>query len=362
VRGSDRISRRQILLSAAALCSAPRILRAWQTPTYSADVKVVNMLATVRDKHGAIVKNLERDAFALEEDGRPQVIRYFARETDLPLTLGLLVDTSMSERRLIGQERAASGKFLDQVLREDKDKAFLIHFDHEVELLQDLTSSRQRLKAALNDLETSQLERRQGGSGGGGRGGGEPGGQGGSRSGGRHGGGTALYDAVLLASDELMKKQSGRKAAIVLSDGVDRGSKVSIESAIESAHRADTLVYSILFADEQPFSHGGFGGPGWGGGRHGGGGGGRGPRREDRPDGKKVLQRIAKETGGGFFEVSKKEPLEQIYTRIDEELRGQYNLGFTSDRPEAGSGYRHIQLTTKDKALAVQAREGYYAG
>lgn len=348
MRAPDRISRREILFRAAALCSASRILRAWQTPTYTAGVKVINVLATVRDKHGAIVRQLERDDFALEEDGRPQVIRYFARETGLPLTLGLLVDTSMSQLRLIGQERTASARFLDQVLREDKDQGFVIHFDREVELLRDLTSSRQRLKAALDELETPQRERRQGG----GRGGGphSPGGR---------GGGTALYDAVLLASDDLMKKQSGRKAVIVLSDGVDRGSKVSIESAIESAHRADTLVYSILFADQQPFSHGGFGGPGWGGRR----GGGRMPRPAgDRPNGKKVLQQLSKETGGGFFEVSRKQPIEQTYARIDEELRSQYSLGFTSDRPAAGPGYRHIQLTTKDKALTVQAREGYYTG
>jgi len=343
-------------MGAAAFGSASRILRAWQNPTYSASVKVVNVIASVRDKHGAIMRKLERDDFTLEEDDRPQVIRYFARETDLPLTLGLMVDTSMSQRRLIGQERTASATFLDLVLREDKDKGFVLHFDHEVELLQDLTSSRQKLKAALNDLETPQLQRREEGGGAGeGRGGGP-------RSGGGHGGGTALYDAVLLASDELMKKQDGRKALIVLSDGVDRGSKVPIESAIESAHRADTLVYSILFADEQPFSHG-IGGPGWGGGHGGGGhGGGRmGRPGGNRPDGKKVLQQISKETGGGFFEVSKKQPLEQTFARIDEELRSQYNLGFTSDRPEAGPGYRHLRLTTKDKSLIVQAREGYYA-
>src|SRR5208283_1001030 len=167
VRAPDRISRRDLLFGIAALGSTSRILRAWQSPTYTADVKVVNVFATVHDKKGAIVRKLERDDFTLEEDGRPQVIRYFARETDLPLTLGLLVDTSMSQRRLIGQERTASAKFLDQVLREDKDKGFVIHFDREVELLQDLTSSRQRLKAALDDLETPQLERRQeGGSGG----------------------------------------------------------------------------------------------------------------------------------------------------------------------------------------------------
>jgi VWFA-related protein len=344
---SEGISRRALLLGAAA---AP-LLRAWQNPTYTADVKVVNVLATVRDKKGAVVTKLVRDDFTLEEDGRPQAIRYFAQETGLPLTLGLLVDTSMSQRRLIGQERAASAKFLDQVLREDKDQGFVIHFDHEVELLQDLTSSRQKLKASLDELETPELERKQGGGG--------SGGGGGSHSGGWHGGGTTLYDAVLLASDELMKKQSGRKAVIVLSDGVDRGSKVTLASAVEAAHRADTLVYSILFADEQPFQRGGFGGPGWGG-HHGGGG--RMPRSTaDRPDGKKVLQQISRETGGGFFEVSKKQPLDQTFARIDEELRSQYSLGFTSDRPDAGPGYRHLRLTTRDKTLTVQAREGYYA-
>jgi len=342
-------SRREFLLSAAALCSAPRILRALQSPTFTAGVKVVTVLATVCDKHGAIVRNLEQGDFMLDEDGHPQVIRYFARETGLPLTLGLLVDTSMSQRRLIGQERTASSKFVDQVVREDKDQAFVIHFDREVELLQDLTASHKRLEDALAELETPQLERRQGD---GGRSGGGP------RSGGGRGGGTDLYDAVLLASDEIMKKQSGRKAVIVLSDGVDRGSKVSLESAIESAHRADTLVYSILFADEQQYGRGGFGGPGWGGRR----GGSRMPRPYERPDGKKVLQQLSKETGGGFFEVSKKEPIEDIYAGIEEELRSQYSFGFTSDRPDAGPGYRHLRLTTRDKSLVVQAREGYYAG
>jgi VWFA-related protein len=393
VSGPERVSRRDILLSAAALCSLPRILRAGQSPTYTAGVKVVNVLATVRDKNGAIVRNLQKDDFTLEEDEHPQAIRYFGRETDLPLTLGLLVDTSMSQRRLIGQERTASTKFVDQVVREDKDKAFVIHFDREVELLQDLTGSHKRLEDALAELETPEFERRQGqgggpgggrggggpGSGGGwpggggrgggggwpgGGGGGWPGGGGGRQGGGGYGGaGTTLYDAVLLASDDLMKKQSGRKAVIVLSDGVDRGSKESLDRAIEAAHRADTLVYSILFADDQQQwgRGGGFGGPGWGGHR-GGGGGGRMPRSNDRPDGKKVLQRLSKETGGGFFEVSKKDSIEQIYARIDEELRNQYSLGFTSDRPDAGPGYRHLRVTTRDRTFVVQAREGYYAG
>jgi VWFA-related protein len=154
-----RVPRRRFLLSALFLCPQVRLLRAAQDTTFSTDVKVVNVLATVRDKHGQIIANLNKDDFTLEEDGRLQAIRYFSRETNLPLTLGLLIDTSMSQRRVLGQERAASYRFLDQVLREDKDKAFVIHFDREVELLEDLTSSRKKLEAALTSLETPQPQR-----------------------------------------------------------------------------------------------------------------------------------------------------------------------------------------------------------
>jgi VWFA-related protein len=332
---------------------------------------VVNVLATVRDKHGKLVNNLSRDDFVLDEDGRPQTIKYFSRETGLPLTLGLLVDTSLSQRRVLDKERSASGSFVDQVLREDKDKAFLIHFDREVELLQDLTSSRQKLQAGLRLLETPAQDR--GGYGGRspGGGGGYPGGGGGSGRRGHHwGGGTLLYDSVFLASDELMQKQHGRKAIIVLTDGVDEGSKTSLERAIESAQRADTIVYSILFADEDAYrGHGG----GWGGGgmngpwgRRGGGyPGGYPPRspqpRYERPDGKKVLERISKETGGRMFVVSKKETIDQIYQQIQDELRNQYSLGYTPDRASGGAEYHRIHLTTKERDLVVQARDGYYS-
>ncbi len=326
--------------------------------TVTVNVKVVNVLATVRDKHGEIVRNLTKDDFALEEDGRPQTISYFAHETDLPLTLGLLVDTSMSQRRVLDQERSASSTFLDQVLRVDKDRAFLIHFDREVELLQDLTSSRQKLQAALGLLQTPQFghESQEGG-------GNSPDSYPGSRRrAGGGGGGTLLFDAVYLASNELMKKQQGRKALIVLSDGVDRGSKETLASAVEAAQRADTLVYSILFADEEGYG-GGYGGRGMGGmggmGRRGGGRG-RYPQQE-RPDGKKILEQISKQTGGRLFEVSKKQPIEQIYDHIQEELRNQYSLGYTPDRADLGAGYHKIRLTTKKKDLIVQARDGYYA-
>jgi VWFA-related protein len=347
------ITRRGLLLSMASLLAAARRLRGQDT-TFSTDVKVVSVLATVRDKKGQIVRNLTKGDFTLEEDNHPQTIRYFSQENDLPLTLGLLVDTSMSQRRVIGQERIASQSFLDQMLRPEKDMAFLIHFDREVELLKDLTSSKKELESALRLLEISQPSSGQ--QGGGGGGGYPAGGRG--RHGGGGGGGTKLYDAVLLASDEIMKKQRGRKAVILLTDGDDRGSKMTLTDAVASAQHADTLVYSILFADHEGFSRG-FSGPGMG--RRGGyGGGGRYPQQQQRNDGKKVLEQISKETGGGFFEVSKKDTIDQIYSRIQEELRNQYSLGYTSDRTDAGAGFRRIGLTVKQKGLIVQATEGYY--
>ncbi len=268
------ISRWGFLFSLASLFPAAGLLHGQKETTFSSDVKVVNVLATVRNKQGEIVKNLTKDDFALEEDGRPQTIRYFSQETDLPLTLGLLVDTSLSQRRVLEQERDASYRFLDHVLREDKDLAFVIHFDREVELLQDLTSSRKKLESTLRLLQTP--------------------GQGGQWSGrgrGRGGAGTLLYDAVLLASDELMKKQTGRKAHIVLSDGVDHGSKVPLTHAIEAAQRADALVYSILFADTQNYGGGGMGRRG-------------GQRRrmpqQERPDGKKILEQLSRKRAAAF--------------------------------------------------------------
>jgi len=336
------LSRRSFVFSAVAL------LRAQQEPKYSSDVKVVSVYATVRNKKGQIVSDLAKDDFALQEDTHPQTIRYFSRETDLPLTLGLLIDTSGSQRRVLPDESRASYRFLKQVLREDKDMAFVIHFDREVELLQDLTNSRKKLEDSLSDLRVGQQQR-----GGGGGGGGYPSGQGGRRM-----GNTALYDAVLLGSDELMKKQSGRKAVVILSDGVDNASKVSIEAAIESAQRTDTLAYSILFSDEQGYPNQNYGGyPGGMGRRRGG----RMPMPPpSRPNGKKILDRISKETGARMFEVTKKQPIEKVFDLIQEELRNQYSLGYTSDQPQ-GQSYRRIHLTVKQKGMIVQARDGYYA-
>jgi VWFA-related protein len=332
-------------------------LRGQQEPKIAVDVKTVNVIATVRDKHGKIVPDLNQDAFALTEDGRPQTINYFAKESDLPLRLGLLVDTSLSQRRVLDQERNASYRFLDNLLREKKDLAFVVHFDFDVQLLQDFTDSRGKLQAALQSLDTPQFSTVGGGQRGGNGGG--PGSGGSSRGGGgRRRGGTHLYDAVFLASDELMSKQQGRKALIILSDGVDHGSQETLAYAIETAQRADTIVYSILFADDEAYgNHPSFGmGPGAHGGH-----GGRYPQQQEHVDGKKILEEISKKTGGRLFKVSKKETVEKIYAEIEEELRNQYRLGYTPDKG-AESGYHKIQLTTYNKDLVVQTRDGYYGG
>jgi VWFA-related protein len=308
-------TRREVLKAAAAL-SAIRFAHAQDTPTFSTDVKVVNVLATVRNKSGSLVGNLTQDDFLLSEDGHPQTIRYFARESNLPLTLGLMVDTSGSQRRVLDAERGASMRFLDQVVRENKDQVFIMQFDSSVQIRQPLTSSVAKLDDALAyvDTETIRQLRMQ------------------------NGGGTLLYDAVARASEEVMSKQKGRKALIVLSDGVDFGSYGSLKDAIDAAQRADTLIYSILYSDPGAYGFLGSGG-----------------------DGKHALERLSNESGGSFFEVSKKQTVSQMFDILQEELRNQYNLGYVSDKPVTLSGFRTIQLTAKQKGLAVQARHQYWA-
>jgi VWFA-related protein len=325
-----------LCLTGIALLATQTSLHGMQEGAISIDVKVINLLATVRDKKGKIVSSLGQDDFILQEDGRPQSIRYFSKETDLALSLGLLVDISGSQRGVLGEERSASHSFLEDLLRAGQDRAFLIEFDHEVELLKDLTSSREQLERALNRLGKNSSGP-AGGRGGNQRGG--RGGPGGGPLGGTGNNGTLLYDAVFLAADEVMRSQEGRKALIVLSDGIDHGSKVSIDTAIRTAQRADTVVYSILFTDNQqpqlPFGLG--------------------------PNGKKILDRISGETGGRMFEVTKKQSIEDIYQTIAEELRNQYSIGYSPAATNAGPGYRKISLAAKRKDYVVQTRDGYYA-
>jgi len=338
-----------------------------QEPKIAVDVKTVSVLATVRDKHGKIVPGLTKESFKLEEDGKPQPIDYFSKESDLPLHMGLLVDTSLSQRRVLEQERTASYSFLDNLLRPEKDVAAVINFDFDITLLQDFTSSRPKLQAAFQQLENPRMDtqRGQGGgaAGGPGQGGGSyPGGGRGGHGGHGGGGGTHLYDAVYLAADELMSKQQGRKALVILSDGVDHGSKETLAEAVEAAQRADTVVYSILFADPEGYGHFHGGGMGPYGGGHGGYGGGHGggyPPQHSEVDGKKILDQISKLTGGRLFQVSKKDAVEKIYAEIEEELRNQYSLGYTPAKDSA-PGYHKILLSTYNKDFKVQARDGYY--
>lgn len=319
-------SRRQFLKSTAALLCARGFVQGvdrgqgavQDQPTFSADVKVVNLLATVRTKKNEIVRNLTKDDFLLLENGRPQIIRYFSQESDLPLTVGLMIDTSMSQEHVLDSERGASFRFLDQVLRESKDKLFVMQFDMSVQLRQPLTSSRKELEEILPYVDTPT--RRELSL--------------------QTGGGTLLYDAIVEASNTVLKDQKNRKAMVVLSDGDDHGSSATLTDAIEAAQRVDTLIYSILFADSSLASlHIPFGGP----------------------DGREVLVRLSKETGGSFFEVSKKQGIDQIYQALQEELRSQYSLGFISDKPNEISEFRTVKLSSKQKGLVVQSRERYWA-
>jgi VWFA-related protein len=364
------------------LCAVPSI--AQQAPqavpsaspspsTISVKVKEVNLLAIVRDKKGLPVNNLNKQDFVLEQDGRAQAITQFTHESDLPLTFGVLADTGPGQRKALADERKAGAEFANRLLREGKDKGFVLHFDKEVELLQDVTSSHDKLAKGFDEISVGEA---------------------GSNSGGGHKrdaddpqhphyffGGSMLYDAIYLSSDEVLKNLQGRKAVVVFSDGVDRNSKTSLEHAIQSAQRADTLVYCVYVTSEHDESQpgagsgqrraGGGGGPfpGGGGPFPGGGGpfpGGGGRRRppentphEDKNTGKKILQQISKETGGRYFELSKKLTAAQIYSQIEEEMRHQYSLSYTPDK--ADNGYHKLHLSTRNADLTVQTREGFYA-
>jgi VWFA-related protein len=296
------ISRRQLL----ALAAVSALKAQDEAPTFSTDVKVVSVLATVLDKQNHLIRDLNRDDFRILENNRPQSIKYFSRDSDLPLTLGLMVDTSMSQEHVISAERVASFHFLDRVLREKLDQAFVMQFDMAVRVAQPLTHSREDLRQALVFVDTpTRAQLRE-----------------------QSGGGTLLFDAVVQASKEIMAPLQGRKALIILSDGGENGSDAKLSDAIDAAHRADTLVYSILFGGSE---------------------------------GRGILERISRETGGGFFTVSKKQSIDQVFDAIQDELRSQYDLGYVSDVPVEISEFRRIQLSVNRPGLKVQARDRYWA-
>jgi VWFA-related protein len=376
VTGADQvIAAGQTAAAGQATAAGPAKNADQSAATLKVQAREVLLPVTVRDKHSALVTNLTAGDFTLTEDGRPQVIKSFSRESNLPFLLGLLVDTSRSVNSAMDSERKAAEKFVDLMLPADPkdakqgDQAFLLHFDREVELLEDFTNSRDKLHHELDEMGPTEGERNnpQGPE----TSGGDNGGYGQSHDR-MHGGGTQLYDAIFLASDELMKSKDGRKALIVFSDGVDRGSKETLNEALDAADHASLSLYTIYFKGEEersttgfPGHHGGMGGGGGGypggGGWPGGGGGGR--RREEQPqvDGKKIMEQIATRTGGRYFEAKKKDNLDEIYGLIADELRGQYLLTYTPDQVDNDGGYHKIALKGKNADLTIVTREGYFA-
>jgi len=290
------------------MLSAP-VLRGAQDPTFTSAVKVVSLLVSVKNKKGELNPDLEQADFQVLEDGRPQKIKYFARQTDLPLTIGLLIDVSLSQEHVLDAERSACFRFLDQVLRPRQDKVFIMQFDSRIITRQELTSSWKDLNDSLSSVETPSRKQLESGI----------------------GTGTRVFDTVLQAAG-IMKPVQGRKAVIILSDGDDNDSEANLDSAIEAGLKADMLIYSILFTD-------GFGG---GAGQH-------------------ALEKMAYETGGAYFAVSKKLSIDQIFDRIQTELRSQYNIGYVSDKSVDIPEFRKLQVATTDKSFKVQTRTRYWA-
>ena len=298
--------------------------------TLKVNVEIVQLFFNVKDKHGALIPHLGKENFDLFEDGQPQTIKYFKAESDLPLTLGILIDSSGSQQRVLDMEKEVGASFLENTLR-TKDEAFVISFDVDITLLQDFTNSVSRLRHALNEAKIN--------TGGVGCAGGPIGPQGPipcSSTGQR---GTALYDAVYLASHDEFSHEVGRKAMILLTDGQDEGSRLKIKDAIEAAQKADAICYVLLIADRGFYGLGNFG-----------------------YSGDSEMRKLTQETGGRVIEVGNKiEKLRQAFDQISEELRSQYNIGYTPTNTVRDGSFRKVQIRPKQSDYKIQARSGYYA-
>ena len=291
--------------------------------TFKSQVNVVNLFFNVKDKHGMLIPNLTKEDFQVFEDGKPQTIKYFGAESQQPLTLGIMIDTSASQMRVLDIEQTACAEFLHQVLR-DKDLAFVINFDVDVDLDQDFTNNIRDLTRALNKMQINA-----------GMGGGPPGLGGGPVP--TTPRGTLLYDAIYLGADEKLKNEVGRKAMIIFTDGEDQGSRLRVQDAIEAAQKADTICYVILIADRGFYA-------GWG------------------YSGDSDMHKLAEATGGRVIEVGNKEDkLKQAFDQIQNELRSQYNIGYSPINNKLDGTYRKIQIKAKGGEYKVQARQGYYA-
>jgi VWFA-related protein len=296
------------------------------------NVELVNILFTVKTKKGGqLIPNLEKQNFKVYEDGKQQTIQRFSRETDLPLTLGLLIDISASQERLIDIERQAASQFFSSVIRK-KDEAFLISFGKSTDLLQDYTSSPRQLSAALRDLQGDGQPPMVGR-------GPIPNVNTGPVPTIGNAKGTLMFDAVYLAANEKLKSEVGRKAMILITDGGDQGSTYNVRNAIEAAQRADAIIYSIYYVDRGFYYAAGMYSSG----------------------GEGDLRKMSEETGGHVFTVSEKHPLSEIFNQIQEELRNQYSLGYESTNSKRDNTFRRIEIKTDNKDYRVQARNGYYA-
>src|SRR5215467_7676483 len=282
------------------------------------EVDLVNVLCSVRDSHGGLVNHLKQDDFILLENGKPQIIRHFTRESDLPLTMGLLVDTSNSQVRLIGDELHAATQFFEQVIH-PRDSAFLMSFDAQVKVVMERSGSPQAIKAGLEKLREDAPHVKHGSTG-------RP-------------RGTLLYDAIYHAANDKLRKEPGRKAIVLITDGMDVNSQLTMNDAIDAAQKSDTLIYSIYYVDDKAY-----GASEW----------------EGRP-GRNTLREMSEQTGGRFFRVERKLPLRKVFDQIQEEMRSQYALDFVSTDERKDGSYRRLQVRMRQPGLTAQARTGYYA-
>ncbi len=290
-------------------------------PMLKVTTEVVNVYAVVRDKHGRLIPDLTKNDFEIKEDNIPQKITYFSRETDTPLTLAIMVDTSPSQERVLDTEQSEAKEFLRQILRPNRDLACVMHFDLEVELLQDFTADLGRLDRAIDETQIN----------GGGRGV-LP-----SPLPSRNIGGTHLYDAIYLAATQLMSQQVGRKVLILLTDGEDQGSRETLDQALESAQKSDCIIYAIDIVDRAFYGLNNMG-----------------------FNGDSVLRKLCEQTGGEVLKVKKIRNTAEAFQKIADELRTQYLLGYTPSNPRNDSGFRKITVRVTSGNYKVQARAGYY--
>jgi VWFA-related protein len=295
------------------------------TETLKINVSIVQLFFNVKDKHGALMPNLTKDDFELSEDGKQQTVKYFTPETNLPLTLGILIDSSGSQFRVLDMEKEVGGAFLKQILT-DKDEAFVIDFNVDASLLQDYTRDVHRLQKALNSVKINAGVSMPT----------LPGAGGGPVPTAQQAG-TVLYDAVYLSAHDMLAKEVGRKAMILLTDGQDEGSRLKIKDAIEAAQKADAIVYVLLCADR-----GSYGGMFY--------------------SGDSDMHKLTESTGGRVINVGNKfDKLRDAFDQIAAELRSQYNIGFTSTNTKLDGTFRKIEIKNK-QGYKIQARAGYYAG